>query len=278
MITKNPKVIACVIVRLNSTRLPRKALADLAGKPMLLQLIERLKTAHTVSQIVMCTSDSPEDAPLLDLAKDWGVEAFAGHELDVLSRLIAVADSKEADAVLRITGDNPFTDAENIDRMVEHHFAKSAEYTRTNHLPLGVTAEVMGRTMMHKLHRIMPNPNQSEYMSFFSFNPEIFKCEVLFPPPELDRPFYSLTVDYPEDLEVARSIYSKLANRSAIPTLRDVVPLMDSDPDYEEVNRTFPIKKPDGETITYEALIAELDALALKVRGNGDETVQLTVV
>lgn len=262
MITMSPNVIACVIVRLNSTRLPRKALADLAGKPMLLQLIDRLRTARTVTQIVICTSDNPEDAPLLELAKDWGVEAFAGNELDVLSRLIAVADKKNADAVLRITGDNPFTDAENIDRMIEHHFSKSAEYTRTNHLPLGVTAEVMGRDMIHKLHNVMPNPNQSEYLSFFSFNPEIFHCEVLYPPPELDRPFYSLTIDYPWDLEVARSIYRKLAHKSSIPALCDVVHLMDNDSEFEEVNRNLPIRKPNGETITYEALIAELDTLA----------------
>lgn len=277
MTKKNPKVIACVIVRLNSIRLPRKALADLAGKPMLLQLIDRLKTAHSVTQIVVCTSNLPEDAPLLELAKDWGVEAFAGHELDVLSRLIAVAESMDADAVLRITGDNPFTDAENIDRMVEHHFAKSAEYTRTNHLPLGVTAEVMAPAMMRKLHNVMPDPDQSEYMSFFSFNPRLFRCEVLYPPPELDRPYYSLTIDYPKDLDVASSIYRKLANKSAIPSLLDVVKLMDGDRDFNEVSPNFPIKKPGGETITYEALIAELDALALKSRqGEESRTVQST--
>lgn len=264
MTATHPKVIACIIVRLNSTRLPRKALADLAGKPMLLQIIERLKTACTVADVVICTSDNPEDAPLLELAEDWGVKAFAGHELDVLSRMIAVADLMEADAVLRVTGDNPFTDAENIDRMVERHFATSAEYTRTNHLPLGVTAEVMGRTMMRKLYDIMPNPNQSEYLSFFSFNPEVFHCEVLYPAPALDRPFYSLTVDFPEELEVARSIYRKLAKKSAIPSLPDVVALMDSDPEYKEVDRKFSIKKPDGETITYESLIEELDILATK--------------
>lgn len=264
----HPKVIACVIVRLNSKRLHRKALVDLAGKPMLLQLIERLKTAKTLTRVVICTSDSPEDAALLELAKEWGVEAFAGHELDVLSRLIAVAESMDADAVLRITGDNPFTDAENIDRMVEHHFASSAQYTRTNHLPLGVTAEVMDRGMMHKLHDLMPDPNHSEYMSFFSFNPQVFKCEVLYPPPDMDRPFYSLTIDYLEDLDVARSIYRKLAGKSSIPALIDIIRLMDTDPEYTEVDRTFPIKKPNGETITYEALIEELDTLAMSAQGD----------
>jgi len=50
----------------------------------------------------------------------------------VLSRLINVSELYKADMVLRITGDNPFTDVNNIDRMVVHHIKTSSEYTRTN--------------------------------------------------------------------------------------------------------------------------------------------------
>ncbi|MDG1144554.1 MAG: NTP transferase domain-containing protein [Burkholderiales bacterium] len=255
-------VVACIIVRLKSTRLPQKALADLDGKPMLLRLIERIKTSRLVTKIVICTSNNPEDAPLLELAQKWGVEAFAGHELNVLSRLIAVAESTDADAVLRITGDNPFTDAKNIDEMIMRHFERSADYTRTNHLPLGVTAEVMSRDMLPRLHDMMPNPNETEYMSFFSFNPKFFRCEVLMPSALVDRPFYSLTVDYPEELEAARILYNSLAHKGDIPALEDVVSIMDTDPRFKEVDPEFLIKKPNGEVITYGALIDELDCLA----------------
>jgi len=257
-------IVACVIVRLKSQRLAKKALADLAGKPMLLQMIDRLRTSKTITDIVLCTSTNDEDKPLLSLAKEWGVEAYAGSELDVLSRMIHVADSLKADAAIRATGDNPFTDAANIDRLVNHHFATGSEYTRTNHLPLGVTAEVLDPKMMHKLHSIMPDPNQTEYMSFFSFNPDVFHCEVLYPEQELDRPFYSLTVDYPEELELARRIYTALAPKGPVPPLRDVVALLDADKVYKAVDPKFPIKMPAGETITYEDLIKDLDRLAEK--------------
>lgn len=260
------RIVACVIVRLKSQRLQRKALADLAGKPMLLQMIDRLRTSKTITDIVLCTSTNEEDRPLLQLAKEWGVEAYAGSELDVLSRMIHVADSLKADAAIRATGDNPFTDAVNIDRLVNHHFSTGSEYTRANHLPLGVTAEVLGRDMMHKLHSIMPDPNQTEYMSFFSFNPDVFHCEVLYPEPELDRPFYSLTVDYPEELELARRIYANLAAKGPIPSLRDVCAFLDNDKEYRAVDPKFPIKMPGGETISYEALIKDLDRLAEKAK------------
>ena len=149
----NKKIIACIIVRMNSTRLPRKALSDLNGLPLTLQLIKRLKLSKNISNIVVCTSNHPGDAILLEKASEWGVDSYAGSQKDVLSRLINVSNLYKADAVLRITGDNPFTDADNIDRLIEHHINTSSEYTRTNRLPLGVTAEVMDANMLKKLHK-----------------------------------------------------------------------------------------------------------------------------
>ena len=58
-------VIACIAVRMKSTRLPQKALADVAGKPMTLRLIERLRAADTIDRIVVCTSTHPDDAILV---------------------------------------------------------------------------------------------------------------------------------------------------------------------------------------------------------------------
>ena len=199
---------------------------------------------------------------LIDRVKEWGIESIAGDELNVLSRMITAAEKFDADAVIRITGDNPFTDSKNIDQMVKRHFQTSSDYTRTNHLPLGVTAEVMSRSMLNKLNVLMPDPNQSEYLSFFSFNPKVFHCEVLYPDPELDRPYYSLTIDYPRDLELARLLYEKCSHGGEIPSLRDVVSVLDADKNYRGLDKDAPIKIPGGDTITFQSLIEKLDQLA----------------
>jgi len=260
------KIIACIIVRMKSIRLPKKAFAELGGITMTEQLIRRLQKSKTITDIVICTSNNKEDEVLLQKAEEWGVKSFAGHEEDVLSRLIDVSEIYNADMVLRITGDNPFTDTENIDRLVKHHISTSAEYTRTNRLPLGVTAEVMDSKMLKKLHSTMPDPNQSEYMSFYSFNPDIFHCEVLEPPTGLDRPYYSLTIDYPEDLELARKLYSKLGKNGTIPSLQSVVDELDHDESYVEVSKNAIIKLPEGKEMKYMDLIQMLDELAVKSR------------
>lgn len=266
MTLNNKRVVACIIVRMKSARLKQKALIDLCGYPMTEQLIRRLRLSKTITDIVICTSRNKEDAILLTKATEWGVKAYAGHEDDVLSRLVEVSDIYNADMVLRVTGDNPFTDAENIDRMVERHIQTGAEYTRTNRLPLGVTAEVMGRDMLKKLHSLMPDPCQSEYMSFFSFNPDIFHCEVLEPLPQQDRPYYSLTIDYPEDLALATMLYSKISPDGGIPSLDDVIHVLDNDPEYKSVDKNKSIKLPNDQSMTYEELIVMLDKLGEKAR------------
>lgn len=262
------KVIACIIVRMKSTRLRKKALVALGDATMTEQLIRRLRTSKSINQIVICTSNNKEDEILLQKAKEWGVQSYAGHEEDVLSRLIEVSDIYDADMILRITGDNPFTDAENIDRLVEHHTKTSADYTRTNRLPLGVTAEVMDRKMLKKLYDVIPDPNQSSYLSFYSFNPDLFHCEVLEPYQYQDRPYYSLTIDYPEDLELARKLYQKLGAGGSVPSLQSVIDTLDADAEFVQVDKNMQIKLPENKTMRYEELIDMLDDLGRKSKKN----------
>jgi spore coat polysaccharide biosynthesis protein SpsF len=230
---------------------------------MTLRLIERLKMAKTIDEIVICTSTHPDDAILVDLAQQWGVKALIGSEDDVLSRLILAANLYKADAVIRVTGDNVLTDPKTIDQMVVHHINKNADYTRTNGLPLGVTAEIMSATMLPRLHQIMPDPNLSEYMMLYAFDPEHFHCEVFDAPAEVSRPHYSLTVDTPADLELIRHLYAELSTSDGGPTIRDVVALLDKNPNLlHAISSESPIRMPGGTTITFGELITLLSERA----------------
>jgi spore coat polysaccharide biosynthesis protein SpsF len=258
---ENKIITACIIVRLKSKRLPNKALLEINGFSMTEQLIRRIKQSKYVNNIVICTSKNVDDKPLIEKAKDWGVECYAGDEDDVLLRMIQVSKIYNSHALIRITGDNPCTDHENLDKMIIHHFAKNADYTRTNRLPFGVTSEVMATRMVEKLYNLIPNTKKTEYMSFFSFNPEVFKCEVLYPKKNQDRPYYSLTVDYQEDLNRIREIYSTVPE-SEIPSLDHILNYIDNNKDNFLVDKEMIIKTPDGSSLTYENLLLHLDELA----------------
>ncbi|MBR9703039.1 3-deoxy-manno-octulosonate cytidylyltransferase, partial [Candidatus Woesearchaeota archaeon] len=67
------KVGFLITARLKSTRLPRKALREIEGKPFITYMIERVKLSPLIDKIVLATSTNPEDDPLCDLAKQQGI-------------------------------------------------------------------------------------------------------------------------------------------------------------------------------------------------------------
>lgn len=256
---ERPKVIACVIVRMKSTRLPRKALADVSGEPLLARLIRRLRQAHRVDQIVICTSTHPDDAVLCDLADELGVPCLRGNEDDVLERIERAASRFDADLVLRVTGDNIFTDPEYIDRMVERHVESGAEYTRTHGLPLGVTAEVLSTSMLPRLREAIPDAASSEYMIFYAFDPERFRCTVLQADEEVRRPYYSVTVDTPADLRLVRAFYAAYPGEEQEPDLRTLVRWLDTSDEYSGISPEAPVRVSESSSITYEAFLEMME-------------------
>ncbi len=225
---------------------------------MLLRIVERLRHARSLTSIVVCTSTHPDDRILIQMAEQWGVEALAGDENDIVLRLIQAAEHCRADAVVRVTGDNPLVDPETVDRMVAEHFANGAEYTRTTGMPLGMTAEIISSKILPRLHAAVPDPHHSEYLLLYAFDPMLFRCQVLDGAPEVNRPFYSVTVDTPTDLERVRRIFTTCEAQECGPSAANVVRMLDAMPDYEGIAPTAPVKMPNGTTVTYAALLQTL--------------------
>ena len=78
------RIIASVQVRLGSTRLPRKALKEIMDKPVLYYLIERLKRATLVDDIIVATSVEKIDDDIEMFCRNHGIHCFRGSEQDVL--------------------------------------------------------------------------------------------------------------------------------------------------------------------------------------------------
>ena len=69
-IKKNHKIIIIIPARLKSSRLSKKLLRTIHGKPMIKHMLDRLKLAKTPSKIIICTSTFTEDDPLEKIAKN----------------------------------------------------------------------------------------------------------------------------------------------------------------------------------------------------------------
>lgn len=234
------KVIIAVAVRLKSSRLTQKAFADLCGQPLIIRLTERMRQAKTASDIVWCTSTHPQDDALQQLAKNNDINCYRGSELDVMSRFIDVAIQRDADIVVRVTGDNPLTDPEMLDFMVSEHIQHAAEYTYTEDFPVGTRCEVIDVAMLKWLHDNLQDPNSSEYMTYMLNRPDKIKTlSVSSIDSKIIRPNLRLTVDTPEDLQLLERIYHHFNGMP--PKLAEIIHFLDAHSELLMLNNNLEI-------------------------------------
>jgi spore coat polysaccharide biosynthesis protein SpsF (cytidylyltransferase family) len=61
------------------------------------------------------------------------------------------------------------------------------------------------------------------------------------PPKEFQRPEIRLTVDTPEDLYVARSIYDALGKKQKLISLKNIILFLDKNPELTKINSGVPL-------------------------------------
>lgn len=109
-------VVAVIPARLDSTRLPRKILVELAGKPMIRHVYERTSFAESISRVLIAT-DSREVARVVE---EWG-GAVAMTDTNLLSgtaRIASIIDRIDAEIIVNVQGDQPLVEPELIDKLV----------------------------------------------------------------------------------------------------------------------------------------------------------------
>lgn len=115
------KVAIIIPARLQSTRLPRKLLLDLAGKSVLRRTYEQALKSTRAGKAIIAT-DAEEIA---DAARAFGAETImtrADHQSGT-ERIAEAAASIAADMIVNIQGDEPEIDPAHIDALIETHAA-----------------------------------------------------------------------------------------------------------------------------------------------------------
>ena len=98
----NLKVLCIIQARMSSNRLPKKALADLNGKPAIIRMIQRVKKSQLIDKLVLATGKSNDNDVLEKLVKQFTqINVFRGENNDVLSRFVDVSKKYSADIIVR---------------------------------------------------------------------------------------------------------------------------------------------------------------------------------
>ena len=237
-----PKVVLIIQARMSSTRLPGKSMMPLADKPLVYRMVERLKKCKKVDEIVIATSDQPEDKVLVDLANELGVSSFQGNLLDVRDRYIKAAEKFQADFVMRIPADNPIPDANEIDQLIEFHLENNssgfssnlAQVNNSGYLD-GIGAEIFSTNLLRESVARSSSDTVKEHVhrNFFDYSTQTpvdaSWCPIASPkaPAELRRPDIILDVNTMDDYTKIKRIYDNLYPKNPNFTTVDVINFID---------------------------------------------------
>ena len=233
-------VLAIIQARTGSKRLPGKVLMKIINKPILTHIIESLRLSKQINKIIVATTKLPEDNKIEKLCKDLNIECFRGSDIDVLDRFYSCAQFFEGDLIVRLTGDNPLLDPTIIDEIIEVCKKSECDYA-TNVLhptyPYGFSScEVFPFRILKKLHNIVTDPMSREHVTFhIRKNPNLYKIREINAPKNLIRPDWRLSVDYPEDMELMKKIFSKLYQKGSFISYEKLVNFLDAQ-DITQIN------------------------------------------
>jgi 3-deoxy-manno-octulosonate cytidylyltransferase (CMP-KDO synthetase) len=106
------KAIAVIPARLASTRLPRKMLREIAGKPLIGMVYEAVRSSPLLDRVIVAT-DSDE---ILAVCRQhgWEAEMTSSHHQSGTERVHEVSGRVMADVYINVQGDEPMTRPEHI--------------------------------------------------------------------------------------------------------------------------------------------------------------------
>lgn len=219
-----------VFARLDSRRLPGKALCDVAGRPLLGRVLDRVRTVEPGLSVVVATSDRALDDPIAAFAEAENVETFRGSTDDVLGRALTCAEALGFSAIVRVSGDSPFIDPALIQRCVARFEAATPGLDLVTNImpktfPPGVSVEVIATEALRRMAREAVAADEREHVTPYLYrNAPRFRIENL---AALDGRYQgvSLTVDAPRDLDRAAWIAAALGTRAAAAPLDEIVAL-----------------------------------------------------
>ena len=226
--------------RLSSSRLPRKVLMDVEGKPMLQRQIERLTAGIGDLPLIVATSEHESDDEIELFCQERDVACFRGPLDDVMLRFIQCAEHLELSHIIRIGGDDPLADPDCCKALLRIHQIQGGDFLYASNRdgwPYGCAAELIKVDSLRQIHNVSTDPFYLEHTIpyFFDHSNEFYMHRVL-APELLRRPELAFTVDFPEDLELIRTIFRELRHEGDFFPLIRVIELLDEKPEIRSIN------------------------------------------
>ena len=236
---KDKNITAIIAARTGSSRLPNKVLLDISGKTALERMIERVKNAKTIDNIIIATSTKNSDDLIEKLCKQINIECVRGSEDDLLSRYQLVVEKVKPDIIAKMGADEILIDPLVIDKLVKIFLTSKYDYVSNYGIPKtypeGCTADVYTSKTLTEAFLKAKKPSEREHINpFFWNNPEqyiSFRVDY-----ERDISNYRLSLDYKEDYIVIKSIFEAIYPKNPCFTLENIISWLEKNPEIQKIN------------------------------------------
>ncbi len=216
---------------MGSTRLPKKSMLDLAGKPLIYRIIERLKNCRLPNEIVLITPKKKENYIFNKISKELKVKIFFGSENNLVLRHLEAARKYKGEIIVRVPGDNCLSEPKEIDKIIKYHLGQRKRSFTSNltnifdsGYPDGIGAEVFDFETLNEISKKKLTAVKKEHLSlnFFDYRRQkisnISFCEVntIKCPNSFAFPNLRLDVNTLSDYNFIKEIYENLYKKNKI--------------------------------------------------------------
>jgi len=222
-----------LLVRLGSSRLPKKAMKEINNKPIIQYLVNRLKNSEKTRNLVVCTTNKKSDDELVNFLEEKEIKYFRGSEHDLLVRLRDAAIFFKTDFVVVVDGDDIYTDPYYVDKVVDEYEKTNADFITDDGFPHGFVPVGITRDALEKICKVkVSNNTETGYREFFT-QTNLFNCRYIKPEKYMKFPKkLRLTLDYEEDLILAKEIFGSLGNYFH---LEEIIALFEKQPNLIKI-------------------------------------------
>lgn len=237
------KAIAVIPARLASTRLPRKMLREIEGRPLIGVVYEAVRSSTLVADVIVAT-DSEEIAGVCG-KHGWQVRMTSPAHRSGTERVHEVSNLVSADVYVNVQGDEPLARAEQIATLlgvmkdsqvqVGTLMTPAAEVDVPNPNAVKIVADLNGRALYFSratipFDRDGARPRYFKHLGFYAYRKAALDQFVALPESSLEKserleqlrflengipifagetPYDSVGVDTEEDLQRVIAILSK---------------------------------------------------------------------
>lgn len=233
-------IVSFIQARMGSQRLPGKVMLPIMGQPMLWRVLQRISRSRSIQKTVVVTSDQKPDDTIANYCAENNIPCFRGSEDNVLERYYKAAIHYRADSIVRITADCPLLDPGIADEVVSEFNKYELDYCATSPsytYPDGFGVEVIAMPALKRCYEQVESPADREHVtSYIRKHPDEFKIRYCENGVYHQYSGAHFSVDEPNDLTLINKIYEQLAQRSSNFTFRDIMNVLEANPDWIDQN------------------------------------------